>query len=356
MSKAIFLLGFTTLAFGATSLYFRDQARGEHERVDTLQARVHELEKAKIARAATTAPAIAQQVPVVDSAPAVFSTAPPPAPMVTGPAMAMPVTSGMMGFRFDRSRKLMEDPEYREAMRAQQRIMLLERYPDLAAVLHLQPEQKERLLDLLADQQMRAMSNGPPFRADGTPLDENQMREFQERIQAQQRDNQAELTALLGSGGMQQWSEYQNSLGARMQVRQLRSTLEAVGEPLREDQAQSLITAMTAEAQRRNAESASNAQSAAAMTRSADATDRAAAFEQMLQRTEQYNKRVHDAVAPYLSSQQLASFDASQDRQLVMQRANLKMLRAQSAAEDRDGAPTANAVFSAGVTMVESPR
>lgn len=353
MNKAIFLLAFTTMAFGATSLYFRDQARDERERVDTLQSRVHELEKAKSVSAATTAPRIAQQVPVVDSAPAVFAAAPPPAPMVTGPATAMPVASGMMGFRFDRSRKLMEDPEYREAMRAQQRIMLLERYPDLAAVLHLQPDQKERLLDLLADQQMRGMSNGPPFRADGTPFDENQMREFQERIQAQQRDSQAELTALLGSGGMQQWSEYQNSLGARMQVRQLRSTLEAVGEPLREDQAQSLITAMTAEAQRRNADG-SNAQSAF-VARSGDATDRTAAFEQMLQRTEQYNKRVHDAVAPYLSSQQLASFDASQDRQLVMQRANLKMLRAQSAAEDRDGGPTTNAAFSAGVTMMAEP-
>ena len=354
MNKAIFLLGFTSLAFGATSLYFRDQARGERERVDTLQARVHELEKTKTAPAATTAPAIAQQVAVADSAPAVFSAAPPPAPMVTGPATAMPVASGMVGFRFDRSRKLMEDPEYREAMRAQQRIMLLERYPDLAAVLHLQPDQKERLLDLLADQQMRGMSNGPPFRADGTPLDENQMREFQERIQAQQRDNQAELTALLGNSGMQQWAEYQNSLGARMQVRQLRSTLEAVGEPLREDQAQSLITAMTTEAQRRNAESGNNAQSAV-MARSGDPMDRVAAFEQMLQRTEQYNKRVHDAVAPYLSSQQLASFDASQDRQLVMQRANLKMLRAQSAAEDRDGGPTTNAMFSTGVTMVAEP-
>jgi hypothetical protein len=352
MNKAIFLLGFTTLAFGATSLYFRDQARDELERVDMLQSRVHELEKAKNVAAA---PTIAQQAAIADSTPAVFSAAPPPAPMVTGPATAMPVASGMMGFRFDRSRKLMEDPEYREAMRAQQRVMLVERYPDLAAVLHLQPEQKERLLDLLADQQVRGMSNGPPFSGDGTPLDENQMREFQERIQAQQRDSQAELTALLGSSGMQQWSEYQNSLGARMQVRQLRSTLEAVGEPLREDQAQSLITAMTAEAQRRNAESASNAQSTAAMTRSVDATDRTAAFEQMLQRTEQYNKRVHDAVAPYLSSQQLASFDASQDRQLVMQRANLKMLRAQSAAEARDGGPVTNAVVSAGVTMVAEP-
>ena len=355
MNKAIFLLGFTSLAFGATSLYFRDQVHGERDHVAALHSQIHELEKAKRAPAVTAASTLAQQVAVVNSAPAVLP-ATPPASMVAVPATAMPVASGMMGFRFDRSRKLMEEPEYREAMRAQQRVMLLERYPDLAAVLHLQPDQKERLLDLLADQQMRGMTNAPPFRADGTPLDENQRREFQERIQAQQRDNQAELTALLGSGGMQQWSEYQNSLGARMQVRQLRSTLEAVGEPLREDQAQSLITAMTAEAQRRNAEPGSNAQTVA-MTRSVDATDRTAAFEQMLQRTEQYNKRVHDAVAPYLSSQQLASFDASQDRQLVMQRANLKMLRAQSAAEDRDGGPTTNAVFSAGVTMaVEPPR
>jgi hypothetical protein len=353
VNKAIFVLGFTTLACGATSLYFRDQARSERERVDMLQTRVHELEKVRAAPIPATTPVIADAEPM--PAPAVLP-APEPRP---APASARPtatfsaVSTGMMGFRFDRSRKLLEDPEYREAMRAQQRVMLLERYPDLAAALHLQSDQQERLLDLLADQQIRAMSNAPPFRPDGAPLDENAAREFQERMLKQQRDNEAELAALLGSNAMQQWSEYQNSLGARMQVRQLRSTLEAAGEPLRDDQVQSLVTAMTAETQRRNAEFASNTQTAA-VTRTIDTTDRMATFEQMLQRTEQYNKRVHDAVAPYLSTQQLASFDAAQDRQLLMQRANLKMMRAQSAAEAREGVP-ANAAFSAGATMVAEP-
>ncbi|HEY4368484.1 MAG TPA: hypothetical protein VGN07_14705 [Steroidobacteraceae bacterium] len=348
MNKAIFTLSFTTLAFGATTLYFKEELRDERDRFAALQT--HETAEPPPTPATTTAQVVApgewQQsaAPVTASRPALIPT-PSIAPPLAAPVNRM--TGNFAMVQLDLSRKLLEDPEYREAMRAQQKIMLLERYPDLGASLHLQPDQQERLIDLLADQQMRAMTNAPPVRTDGQPPDENSMREWNAQMQKQQRDNQAELAALLGDDGLQQWSEYQSTLGARMQVRQLRTVMEAGGEPLRDDQVQSLVTAIANEDQRRNAERV-NIQSAA-LAQPADSTDRTAVFEQMLQRTEQRNKRLHDAVAPYLSSQQLANFDASQSRQLQMQRANLTMIRAQSAANAREGLPANGAATVIGV-------
>ena len=366
MNKAIFALGFTTLAFGATTFHYRDQARVQRDAADALQARVHELENVPAAPPPPPEPIAA----VADASSAIAPAPPPPlsatpprtvAGFAVVPGPQVPVAGYTM--RMDHNRELLENPEYREAMRAQQRIMLLDRYPDLAKAMHLSPDQQERLLDLLADQQMKAMTNMPPFRPDGTPPDENAVREFQQRMTKQQQDNQGELTALLGSSGMEQWKDYQNSLGARMQVRQMTSTFEATGDPLREDQAQALVAAITAENQRRNTEYGVVNKMGGRVTGqtgwTADPTDRTAMFEQMLQRTEQYNKRLHDAVAPVLSGEQLASFDAAQDRQLQMQRANLRMMRAQFEADSKDGVQQNGLMFNSGfvgATAVEPAR
>ena len=338
MSKVVFVLGFTSLAFGATSLYFKDQASSERAQVEALQARVGEIEKL---RAAPPPPMLPPPPDVATDSP----TPPPPRPVATvAPPPAGAMFSARAGFvaapfggdMRDRTRKLLQDPEYREAMRMQQKVMLPDRYPDLAAALHLTPEQQDKLLDVLADQQMRQMTNTPPFRFNGQQPDQAAIREWQEQAQKLQRENDTEIAAVLGNGGAQEWKDYQNSLGARMQVKQLKSSLESGTEPLRDDQVQSLVTALTTESQRRMAEYASNP--TAAFTKKIDVTtDRVAMVEQSLQQTEQYNRRVHDAVAPYLTSSQLASFDASQNRQLEMQRASIKMMRAQSAADARDG-------------------
>jgi len=330
MNKVVFVLSFTTLACGATTLYFRDQAAVERERADTLQAQVSQLQASQpqgpaMALQVEPSPApveIAPPLPVLKSAVALSNTAA-PAKMATAglvPTSTYPAPS-------DPARKLLEDPAYRAAMRTQQRIMMVERYPDLGAALHLQPDQEQRLLDLLADQQVRDMSQLPPFRSGGQQPDENTLREWHEQAQQQQRQNDAELTALLGNDGMQQWHDYQNTLGPRMQVRQLRYTLDASGDPLREDQVQSLISAFAAENQRRAAEYTTTVP-ALSLQRSSSPAERLAAYDQTLQQAEQTQRRLHDAVAPYLSNEQLAAFDAAQNRQLELQRANMQMIRA----------------------------
>jgi phage terminase small subunit len=336
MSKAIFVLGFTSLAFGATSLYFKDQASSERAQVEALQARVGEIEKLRAAPPPPMPPPdVVTDTPVPPPPPAGTAIAPLPASAATGLRTGF-IAAPFGGDMRDRTRKLLQDPEYREAMRMQQKVMLPERYPDLAAALHLAPEQQDKLLDVLADQQMRQMANTPPFRFNGQQPDQAAIREWQEQMQKQQRENDAEIATVLGSGGAQEWKDYQNSLGARMQVKQLKSSLDSGAEPLRDDQVQSLVTALSTENQRRMTEYASNPP--APFTKRLDPTaDRAAMFEQSLQQTEQNNKRLHDTVAPYLTPSQLASFDAAQNRQLEMQRASIKMMRAQSEADARDG-------------------
>ena len=263
----------------------------------------------------------------------------------------------------DRSRKLMEDPEYRAAMRSQQKMMVAQQYPDLSVALNLSPDQADQLLELLADQQTRNMYERPPFRTDGTP-DENEMREWQRQAEQRQRQNQEEMRALLGDAGMEQWKDYQGTMGARQQVRQLRSVLDSSGLTLQQDQVQPLVNAIAAEQRslsgmRGTPVMAAGIASGAAISsvpggvvpgvgfqqrgpNQISTDDRAVMMERSIERTEQYNQRLHDAATPYLSSQQLQRFDSMLKTQLDMQRAQVRMMRAQAEAEARGEIPPAS--------------
>jgi hypothetical protein len=242
---------------------------------------------------------------------------------------------------WERSRKLLEDPEYRDAMRRQQKIMLPRMYPDLQTALQLSDEQADQLYDVLAEQQLRNMTNRPQFTAAGERPDEAAMRDWQAEQQRMIADRDAEIASVLGDTKAQQWKNYQGSMQVRSQVRELRSSLESAGMPLAADQSERLIAAMAAEQQK----SSSDAQSTRNYLRAArDSADRAALFETQIESTRQQHQRMRAAAAPYLSSQQLNYLERVQASQIEMQQINLKMIRAQADAEARGDLPPVNRV------------
>jgi hypothetical protein len=357
MNRSILLLG-STLVFGSASAYFWQEQRAGEERNAALEARVKELESTLAATRQLPPPPLAATVE--ESPPPVDTSSPPAkAPAAPQPKLAVSGSFGTVRgaanafvagpsavFRSMRMDKLMEDPEYRAAMRSQHRMMMASRYPELGEALRLQPEDVDKLMDLLTDQEMANMAGRPPFGEDGQ-VDQAAMQEWSKKAQQRQRDNEAQLAGLLGDSGLQEWKDYQQTLGARMQVRQLRGILEGSSDPIRPDQVQPLVEAMAAEQQRvlqtqlRGVNSLAPGQRSVTMLGAAGVMqpitpgNQVAMMEKSLEQTVQNNQRMHDAVASYLTPRQLEQFDKYQNQQLEFQRASLRMMRASAEAEAR---------------------
>ncbi len=362
MNKITAILGATTLALGITSSYLWMQVRGERAQRETLQARLQELERG--------AGPVDQAVNFSSSMPAA-ATLEASTPHEAGAAkgVAHAPTAGaekelterriyveQMRDMRERQRKLMSNPEYRAAMRAQQRMSLQQNYPDLASALRLQPEELEKLLDLLADQQLQSMGEFGPFEdpaSAGTAAEQQQkMAEWRRRMEEEQSRREAGIAALLGPK-YQDWQEYQGSLGARMQARELRNTLDSSAEPLRAEQIRPLVAAI-AEAERLAATEMRNEMQRRPPAQVPSPEQRLAMLDQMIERTEAYQQRLHDAVLPHLTAAQLEGFDQMMKQQLDMQRAQLAMMREQQAAAARGEIPAGeeNVIFGTQTVIV----
>ncbi len=344
MNRSTMILVIATLAFGSASAYLYRDLDKAHEREAVLQTRVSALETAKNSQQREPTQPVHNLPSPPD--PAVTQAVTPratnlPQP-VAGPALASVATASMSvnpALVWDRSQRLLEDPDYREALRHQQRIMLPRMYPDLHNALQLDEEQERKLFDLLADQQMRTMTNArAAFALPGsTPPDETTMREWRAQQQRLQSERDAAITTLLGNAKAQQWKNYQGTLPARAQIRELRSELDAAGVPLERDQTEQLVAAIASEQQRTIEDFKSNRNMVAAST-----VDRSALLEQQMEHLQQQQERMHAAVAPHLSAEQLEHYERMQAAQLEMQKIQLKLMRAQADAEARGDLPSAN--------------
>jgi hypothetical protein len=316
LNKPAAILGFLAAAASAISIYLYDQLEDERERNATLGSRIVELEK--IPRADLFLPEDALP------ARAIPADVPSPAPTADKPPSNTVAFSDQVEGRPNNPRARRDTPEMRETMRAQQKMRLMRAYPDLAATLRLRPDEVDKLFDLLTDQQLKTMELRDSLREKNLPREQlaNALRE-RNAMQEAERDKQ--IAALFGDAKAQEWKTYENSLSARMQVRELGTILESSGMPLRSDQSQSLIDALVVEQNRYRAEQQALDQRDSFNPQ--DSGQRLALFEQNLAQQEQHFQRSHDAIAPFLSTEQLKRYDEINNQQLENQRRNLERMR-----------------------------
>lgn len=328
MKQIVLLLATSTTALGATAAYFWQETRAERTRNDAVQARVAELEGqlSELARPMPEPPPppVAQVSPDVPPPP---RAPPPPVPASrTEATLSSSIGRGDPSEYMARERERMQDPEYRALRREQQRMSMDRMHADLGFALNLPQEEVDKLLDLLAEHQLQSMDNAPPFRP-GAEGNSQPSQEWFRQMAENQRKREAEVKTLLGDAKYQEWQEYQQSMGARMQVNNLRSVLEGSSEPLRRDQYQSLVKVI-ADEQRAEAsvrmESLKNRPPGPLSH-----ADQMAMIEQSIERNAERNQRSRDAAASYLTSGQLERFDRMLNQQLEIQRLNLKMMQAQ---------------------------
>lgn len=203
----------------------------------------------------------------------------------------------------ERELRLLQNPEYRDLLRAQQRLSLHHNHADLQTLLQISKEQADQLLDLLAEQQVRVQVAGRPMPS--THRDPAAMQQFVEKAQERQTTNEAEIAALLGAAKFQEWKEYEQNSMARFQVQRLQHTLPADSR-LQPDQLRSLVSAISRE-QRQLFE-----------RRAREITPDAVPDEQWQQRAREthvkemaaMHDRLLDHAASILSPRQLEQFDS----------------------------------------------
>ena len=366
MSKAVPVLILTTIAPALACLHLVRELREERTQTASLQARIDELEKARAAAEVfTVLPRATPFSPATEQPPAV---APPPMPepierdsaaaLANGPSMPPDVRDRIRA-HMEQRREMMQQPQYREAMRARARLDMRRHYPGLMEELQMTQEEVDGLFDFLADQQVRSMEDNDALFMRGNS-DEAQLREAQERFHARAEQQRMELETYLGPK-YQPWLEYQHTLGQRHRLAAVQSTLALGGAPLNEAQAKSVLGALVQEQRRQQQQIRTQLGSTNAAGNTVNALvameSSAAPFpghEEWLERQEQSNERLLNAVRSELSSKQFDQLKEMFDSELEMQRTHLELQKAQGELPARTGVPSAAVMGGFAPTPVEA--
>lgn len=361
MGKVVLILGATAVGLGLVSLHLVNRLREGDATIAELREQVASLEQQSrvvetpvftVGPAPIAAGAVVQSLSQEDE--------PKVANRPTGQAAPPPVPAHMpsredalraMRQHRERERQLMQDPEYRQAMRLQTRNNLARQYPGVIEELGLTRSQAEQFFNMLADHQLRTnealqpMWEAPPPETVDPAAMQERHRTFQQTANELQQKNEAELAALLGQDKTRAWKEYQSTMGMRYQLDHMRSTLEAQGLPLDEELSKPVLKALAAaqkaeidalNATARQAASGTTPRLAAAVTFDGNNVD------WHLEQTKKRNQRMLDAISSYLTYEQRTAIEKEQQAQIKLQEAQMRLMR------ERGETNSARGFFSSG--------
>jgi hypothetical protein len=259
MKLLIPLLIVSTSALAATTVQYAQRAGVERKRADEAlvasqkqETRIRELETSyrtlEHQLMETQRPASLPPPTASTSAPSRNST--PPARPVPAPLPARAVGKAMYGvfsntdpavsrgFSFVNggSPWANASPAAQRYMKLQHKMMMRKQYEDVGPALGLSQEQTGKLMDVLADQMVRDMTQPRKALNDMTS-----MRKAAEEAKARQ---DAEIASVLGQDKARQWQDYQRTLPQRSQVNMIGEQMEMLGEPLTSYQRSQLLTVM----------------------------------------------------------------------------------------------------------------
>lgn len=374
MHKIALVLAIAAVGEGAVTLHLVRQLQLERENAQTLQARVTQLEQAAPQRqAGATFVAIPQ--PTVSPFTAVTKTGPAKPPPAVGNtfmvntfaagAAAPPIDQAQMreqiNASMERQRALLRDPEYREAMIAQQKMMLTRSNPTVAKDLDLTPEQVDRLFGTLAEQALRMSENADRVLWDEQANDPARLQEIQRKATERYNANEAELKTALGEARYREWQEYQATAPARWQSTQLRTSLANAGVPLDPSLAKPLMKVFQEqqklEQQRLEQHVATHPNAASAgFISSSSGVNVVSLMTNSVESLAQTQRRQREALARVLTPEQLKVFEDEQNSELQMQRLQMRMMEAQQAAGGADpalGVATSVGFIERGVNVVQ---
>jgi hypothetical protein len=145
--------------------------------------------------------------------------------------------------------RLLQDDAYREAYRKHRILELTRGHIDMTRVLGISKANADRLLSLQVDREIQYLS--VPHR---NPRTEEELQTRMIENERRQRDEDAEIGAIIGDNNVARWHAYQDSLPLRHEVRAVGRELAQDGAPLRDEQVDALVEVMSAERRRTQVE------------------------------------------------------------------------------------------------------
>jgi hypothetical protein len=237
MRPAVIALSLTTAAFAASTVYFARELRVERA-------------------SAAASPPVYSSTSAVEAPGNAIEPSPAPAPTtvtfatLTGPgAMAgdapAPHSNTQALIQAEQRRyheqiiKRLDDPEQRAEMLEEYRMIVSSLNPRLAQTLKMSGEEAERLIELLAQQQLTQQEKFARCAVDSSC-------DFQPIGRDEAGANERELANLLGAERRQEFEQYRNTMSERRSVTELRTRLSDA-DYLPDEKAEALIDALADE-------------------------------------------------------------------------------------------------------------
>jgi hypothetical protein len=248
--------------------------------------------------------------PLAQTKPVEMTLAPPtPEPSPTAQASAGSTNNFFSGLA-----KMMKNPQMKEMVRAQQKVMLDRQYGSLSKYLNLPVERLAALKELLSDRQMAMVDAGMSMMS-GADSDRKQAVEESKAIKA---DYDKKIQELLGSQDYPIFQDYEKTLNERMSVQMFKDALSADA-GLTDQQEDNLVAAMYQERQAMPAASLMNNQN---QDPSQFTEEHIAELQKQM---EQLQKKYVERAAGILNPTQLEQYSKWQQQWNAMQMAGLKM-------------------------------
>lgn len=321
MRRLVIVLGITSVAFAGSTAYL---------------ARELSIERERSALVRTSAPAAPTDRPHVAAVTAKAAVAPAP-PTADKPgsrdinvgfisepgAQALPMSEyDIKKAQAEYSRTILAqlaDPERREEILAEHKMMMRMSYPRVDQVLGLSAAEHSRLLELFAQQQMDMQEASARCMSDPSC----QLRDLHLRdTDTRKRD----IDELLGTERAAKFEAYKNTIGEREIVSRLRDRLPDV-QRLSDANAELLISALAEERDLLHREASQRGAGMNQFSVGAGlifAPAEGGSFEQRYESARQSSQRMRDRAAQFLSAEQMRAFDEMQDETLIALRSALR--------------------------------
>lgn len=310
MKKLVVVLAGAVVAAGAVATDLWLDLRVERGKAGEIAARLTAAESIQPAQAGAPLPPVSVTPPVAGVSPRPATSTPISAAPANQQSAARATDSPMMGIL-----EMMAKPESQDATRRR----LTQRYPDIEQELGISAQEKQRLFDLLVEQEQVMQEQDQDIAGMMRALqDPAAAREMQRMMGETARDQKSKMSALLGSR-YPKWEEYQGTVSARSEVDQLRRTLSASGNPLSEDQAKQLVTAFAPEKRRVRTEDREWNNSSAAL-------NSPNLVQESMQRDADSRNRLVDVASLILNPAQLDRYKRQVEQESNMMRAAMEMM------------------------------
>jgi hypothetical protein len=235
MKALIPLLLVATSALAVTTVQFAQRASAERERADAAlvasqksEARIRELERAQgvlqqqLMEAQQPPQANTSQTSATRAADGAAAAARPPGPVQYALTARSEAANGGAPINFRSWSPTQQSPAAQRFWNWQRRAMVRRQYGDVAGALGLSQEQADKLIDVLANQQPRFMSQLPRPASD------------------LKKQFEADVAAVIGQDKLPQWQEYQKTLPERGRVSMVAEQMRQMDVPLTDDQRRQL--------------------------------------------------------------------------------------------------------------------